>query len=193
MRNSIKELVSTRRSLCILVVAALGTACEAPVSPQADRADPVLAEAPAAQAQASSRTAADGTSIQTAITSLDVRAAGPNTILEQTTEGLFSGTLAGAFEDELKVVIHPNGNFNAHFTITCECTVEGRQGVLEIVAGDTGELLGPDRAVFAGRAVIRGGTGELSGLRGVLAIEGVVDVTTGLATYTYSGTIHFRP
>jgi hypothetical protein len=71
--------------------------------------------------------------------------------------------------------------------------VDGKSGVLGIVAGDTGELLSPTLAAFAGRAVINGGTGALSGLRGVLRIEGTVDVTTGLATYGYTGDIHFDP
>jgi hypothetical protein len=124
---------------------------------------------------------------------LDVETAGPNTVIHQTAVGAITGTLAGTFTDKLKVVIHPSGKFNAHFTITCVCTVDGKQGVLEIVAGDTGELLSPTLAAFAGRAVIKGGTGALSGLRGVLQIEGTVNVTTGRATYGYTGNIHLEP
>lgn len=190
MKDLVTDTVRTRCHLSILVLAALGIACEQAAAPEAEPAEPVAA---AAMAQASPHTAAAGTFTQTSISSLDVRLAGPNTILQQTAEGMVSGTLTGAFKDDLKVIIHPTGRFNAHFTITCECTVEGRQGVLEIVAGDTGELIGPDVAVFAGRAVINGGTGELSGLRGVLQIEGMVDVPSGLSTYTYSGNIHFHP
>lgn len=175
----------------ILLLAALGSACEPSVAPDVGQAGPA---GPAlASAHAPSHTAANGTITQTAITSLETRLAGPNTILEQTAEGLIGGTLSGPFDDELKVVIHPNGRFNAHFTITCECTVEGETGVLEIVAGDTGELISPDIAAFAGRAVIRGGTGGLSGLRGVLRIEGTVDVASGVATSVYTGDIHFQP
>jgi hypothetical protein len=161
--------------------------------------DPVGAESveatkPAAVGRtASVQMAANGTFTQTAITSLDVKSAGPNTTLDQTSAGVITGTLAGTFEDKLKVVIHPSGKFDAHFTITCVCTVDGKSGVLEIVAGDTGELLSPTLAAFAGRAVINGGTGALSGLRGVLQIEGTVDVTTGLATYGYTGDLHFDP
>ncbi|HSA55602.1 MAG TPA: hypothetical protein VLE53_07845 [Gemmatimonadaceae bacterium] len=142
---------------------------------------------------ASVKVAASGSVNQTAITSLDVQTAGGNTILDQTAVGAISGTLTGHFEDDLRVVLHPNGKFDAHFTITCTCTVDGKFGVLEIVAGDTGELVSPTLASFAGRAVIKGGTGALSGLRGVLQIEGTVDVTTGLATYAYTGDIHFEP
>ena len=144
-------------------------------------------------AATSVKAAASGSFNQTAITSLDVRTAGGNTILNQTSVGALTGTLTGHFEDDLKVVIHPNGKFTASFTITCTCTVDGKFGVLEIVAGDTGELVSPTLAAFAGRAVIKGGTGDLSRLRGVLRIEGTVDVTTGLATYGYTGDIHFEP
>lgn len=144
-------------------------------------------------AATSVKVAASGSFNQTSITSLDVQTAGGNTILNQTSVGAITGTLTGHFEDDLKVVIHPNGKFNAQFTITCTCTVDGKFGVLEMAAGDTGELVSPTLAVFAGRAVIKGGTGDLSGLRGVLRIEGTVDVTTGLATYGYTGDIHFEP
>ena len=147
----------------------------------------------AASSAASVMTAASGTFTQTAITSLDIHRPGKNTILNQTAVGTITGTLAGQFSDKLKVVIHPNGKFSAHFTITCACTVDGKQGNVEIVAGDTGELVSPTLAVFAGRAVIDGATGGLSGLRGVLRIEGTVNVTTGLATYSYAGDIHFEP
>jgi len=161
--------------------------------------DPVRVERanvmrPAATGSAASlKTTASGSFTQTAITSLDVSTAGENTILKQTSVGTLSGTLSGQFNDKLRVVIHPNGKFNAHGTFTCVCTVDGKQGVLEFVGGDTGELVSPTLAVFAGRVVINGGTGALSGLRGVLQIEGSVNVTTGLATYTYAGDIHFEP
>ena len=142
---------------------------------------------------ASVKTAASGAFTQTAITSFDIRTPGQNTIIEQTAVGTITGTLAGPFSDKLKVVIHPNGKFDAQFTITCACTVDGKQGEVEMVAGDTGELVSPTLAVFAGRAVINRATGALSGLRGVLWIEGTVDVTTGLATYGYTGDLHFEP
>ena len=144
-------------------------------------------------ALAAVKVAASGTFAQSAITSLDVRTAGGNTILAQTSNGSISGTLSGPFQDDLKVVIHPNGKFNAQFTMTCTCTVDGKSGVLEIVASDRGELVSPTLASFAGRAVIKRGTGDLAGLHGVLQIEGTVDVTTGLSTYGYSGTLHWQP
>jgi len=144
------------------------------------------------EGSASAQMAASGNFTQTAITSIDVSVAGPNTIIDQTAVGTITGTLTGHFDDDLKVVIHPNGKFNANFTIRCVCTVDGNLGVIEMVAEDTGELLSPTLAAFAGRAVIKG-TGALFGLRGVLQIEGTVNVTTGLATYGYTGDIHFEP
>jgi hypothetical protein len=62
-------------------------------------------------------------------------AAGPNTILDQTSVGFVTATLSGSYEDELKVVMHPDGRFNAHFNITCQCTVVGQSGALYLVAG----------------------------------------------------------
>jgi hypothetical protein len=146
-----------------------------------------------AAGSASAQMAASGTFTQTAITSIDVSVAGKNTIIDQTAVGAITGTLTGQFEDDLKVVIHPNGKFNASFTIRCVCTVDGRLGVVEMVAEDAGELLSPTLAAFSGRAVIKGATGALSGLRGVLQIEGTVNVTTSLATYGYTGDVHFEP
>jgi hypothetical protein len=143
--------------------------------------------------QASPSTAASGTSTQTEITSFEVRSAGPNVIFEQTTVGSLSGALTGSFEDSYRIVIHPNGSFNAQGTITCDCTVEGKSGVLELKLVDSGEMVSPDTAIFAGTAVITGGTGELVDLRGVFAVEGTVDIQSGLATFTYSGQIHFHP
>jgi hypothetical protein len=143
--------------------------------------------------QASSPTDASGTSTQTAITSLEVWSAGPNTIFEQTTMGFLSGALTGTFEDSYKIVIHPNGRFNAQGTITCNCTVEGKSGVLKLKLVDSGGIISPDTATLAGRAVIIGGNGELADLRGVFTVEGVVNIQSGLATFNYSGQIHFHP
>jgi hypothetical protein len=181
-----EDIMKTWTHLSILLLAVVGTACDDVVAPEAPHV-----EAPSlAVAQASPHTLAVGTFTQTAITSLDARPAGPNTILEQSSAGSVTGTLNGNYEDDLRVVIHPNGLFNAHFTITCACTVDGKQGVLQLVATDRGKLVGPDLATFVGRAVITDGTGELSDLRGVLAIEGTIDLQSGLATYDYSGRIH---
>lgn len=183
--------MNVRHAASILVLAGLGSACEPLTEPDPGQADP----APSALtlAQGSPHTAAAGTYAQTAITGLDVRQAGPNTVIEQSALGSISGTLSGTFEDEVRVVIHPTGRFNAKFTITCQCTVDGKQGMLELTATDTGELVSPSVGAFAGRAVIRGGTGDLSGLRGVLEIQGTVDVASGLSTTSYSGNIHFHP
>lgn len=168
----------------ILLLAVFGSACDSAVAPTGP------AETLAPAASMAPHIAAAGTFTQTGITSLDVSQAGPNTIIEQTSVGAVSGTLAGTYTDDLRVVIHPNGKFNVQFTIRCECTVEGEQGVLELTASDRGEIVGPTLAAFAGRATITDASGDLAGLRGVLEIEGTVDLVTGLSTYTYSGRIH---
>lgn len=182
--------MKTLYSTSILLLAALASACEPVTAPDGD---PLEMRPPLAAAQASPHIAAGGTYAQTAITSLDARAAGPNTILEQTSSGWISGTLNGTFDDELRVVIHPNGKFNAQFTITCACTVEGKQGTLEIRATDTGQMTGPESAAFAGRATITGGTGELADLRGNLEIMGTINLVSGLAATSYSGKVRFHP
>jgi hypothetical protein len=144
-------------------------------------------------AQAAPPTPASGTFTQTAITDLDLGFAGPNVIINQTTEGSLSGTLTGTFQDRFRVIIHPDGRFTAQGTTVCACTVDGRSGVVELRVVDTGQIISPTTAVFAGHAVITATDGELSGLQGVFEIEGTVDITTGLSTITYTGQIHLRP
>lgn len=178
--------MKTSHRTAILLLATLLTACESATAPDTPGAEALTFTA----ANAAPHITATGTFTQTTITSLAASQAGPNTILDQTSAGVISGTIAGPYTDDLKVVIHPNGKFNAHFTIRCQCTVAGEQGTLDLVASDNGEMVSPTLATFAGRAVITGGTGDLSDLRGVLRIEGTIDVVTGLATYTYSGRIH---
>lgn len=180
--------MKVRRGIAALLVATLTSACEPVAAPH----HPVSGPASAATTTAAVDTPspASGTFTQTAVTGLEIRTDGPNTIFEQTSEGAVSGTLSGSYQDRLRVLIHPSGRFNVHFTITCQCSVNGESGVVELVASDRGEIVGPTTAAFAGRAVIRGGSDDLSDLRGVLAIEGTVDLASGLSTYGYSGRIH---
>jgi hypothetical protein len=144
-------------------------------------------------AQASPPTAASATFTQTALTSSQVQFAGPNIIIEQTKQGSVIGTLSGSFEVSLRLVIHPDGRSTAQANVTCQCTVDGKEGVLELKVMSTGQITSPTTAVFKGSAVITGGTGELSGLSGVFDMQGTVDLASGLATETYSGQIHFDP
>jgi hypothetical protein len=164
--------MNMRNVISILLLALIGTVCTQ-----------VAANGPP-------HSAASGVFTQTGINSLDIQFAGPNTILEQTSEGAIMGTLTGSYEDAIRLVIHPNGSFNARFTIVCDCIVEGKQGFLYLVATDRGQMVSDTQAIFSGRAVITGGTGELAGLRGVLQIEGTVDLVTGLSEYDYVGWIH---
>ena len=185
-----RTIKAWRKAAISMIAASVFVACdEDPLRVQSVNAvRPVVGNAAAVV-----KTAASGVFNQTAITSLDVQTAGGNTILDQTSVGTISGTMTGHFADKIKVVIHPNGKFNASFTITCSCTVNGKFGVVEFVGNDTGELLSPTLAAFAGRLVINGANGDLTGLHGVLQIEGTVNVTTGLATYSYTGDIFFAP
>jgi hypothetical protein len=144
-------------------------------------------------AQASPPTAASASLTQTAPTGFDIRFAGPNVILEQTTVGSVSGDWSGTFEDSLRLVIHPNGKFTAQNRITCACTVDGRSGDLELLVANSGEPDSQGVPTFAGRAVIKGASGELSGLRGVFDVAGTVDLLSGLSTTNLSGQIHFHP
>lgn len=144
-------------------------------------------------ALASSPTAASGAITQTDVLSIEVSFAGPNVIIEQSVAETVSGTLTGTAVERMRVVLHPNGKITANGTATCECTVEGvGSGVLEWVASTTGENAFTT-PTFAGRIVINGGTGDLSGLRGVLEIEGAVDPASSLSVIDYSGEIHSHP
>jgi hypothetical protein len=175
--------MNARTALSTLLVSAVLTACGGPTAPDADAVPGAAVSASANAIQAA------GTFTQTGITSLQARSNGPNQLIEQTSHGIVSGTLSGTYTDDLRVNIHPNGTFNAHFTITCQCEVNGKQGTLEFVVNDRGRITGPTTAAFSGHAAILSGTGGLAGLRGVLEISGVVDLVTGLSTYSYSGRI----
>jgi hypothetical protein len=186
---------STRYAILALIALVLVACNDNPLGTESFERTERAAAPKASQsiAKAAPSAAASGTITQNEITSLDVRLAGPNTMLKQTSRGVFAGTLAGSFEDELSVSIHPNGTFTAQFTLTCTCTVDGKEGVLTITAADRGEMVNPNLARFSGRAVIQDGTDELAGLRGGFDIEGTVDVASGLSHYTYAGPIRFLP
>lgn len=140
---------------------------------------------------ASPPTAASGAITQTDVLNIEVSFAGPNVIIEQTVAETVSGTLTGTAVERIRVVLHPNGKITAKGTGTCECIVEGvGSGVLEWDASTSGDGAFTPAATFAGRIVINGGTGDLSGLRGVLEIEGAVDPASSLSVIDYSGEIH---
>lgn len=140
-------------------------------------------------AQGSQPAAASGTFAVLSITSFVARPVGGNTFIEQTTAGVFSGTLTGTFEDEISASVHPNGVVGARGTITCTCTFAGKSGTLEFVQVSTGDFAAQ---AFEGRAIITRGTGDLSGLQGVLQLNGTVD-PNGLATVDYVGHLHDHP
>lgn len=139
-------------------------------------------------AHASQPEAASGTFTVSAITSFSLRPAGQIAIIEQTTTGVFAGTLTGTFEDAIKAVVNPTANkvVQGLGAGTCVCTVEGKSGTVDYVFSSRGPF---DGQSFLGRMVISGGTGDLSGLHGVLDLDGTVD-QNGLATVNYEGQFH---
>jgi hypothetical protein len=144
-------------------------------------------------AMASPPTPANGTFTQTAVTGFQIEFAGPNVIIEQTTVGVMDGTLSGTVEDSVRVVIHSDGTFTAHGTTVCQCSLEGREGLVRFTVTDSGEQIAPGTSVFSGRAAISSANGDLSGLSGLFDVEGSTDIPSGLSTFRYSGQIHFHP
>jgi hypothetical protein len=130
--------------------------------------------------------AASGTFAVSAITHFALRPAGAATFIEQRTEGVVWGTLSGTFEDELQAVVTPSGLVIAQGTMTCACTIDGKSGMLTLVQVSRGPL---EAQTFEGKAIITGGSGAVSGYRGVLDLHGTVD-PNGLATMQYSGQVH---
>ena len=176
--------MNARRGSLALTLALVAAACHEITQP------PATVDNPTASAQAQvAAVAAAGEFTQTSIMSLEVSAAGPNTIIDQTSEGVITGTIQGTFEDDLHVVIRENGTFNTTFKIICQCEIGGQSGTLEFSATDTGEMTSPTGASFSGRAVISKATGDLAGTTGMLEIGGTVDLASGLSTYAYSGTV----
>jgi len=137
-------------------------------------------------AQAAPPTPASGTYTATTIISFEVNQVGPNTVIEQTAAGIVSGTLSGTLVEEIKAIVHPNGVVPGQGTFTCACTMGGESGTLEFVVATIGDFA---TQTFQGRAIITSATGDLTGLRGVLELQGTVD-PSGLSTITYEGGIH---
>ena len=172
-------------AMVLLATAAVG--CSGPLEPSS------TAPSNVSSAAQGSDIAVSGTFTQTEITFIDVRSAGPNTVIDQTSRGDITGTIVGPYEDDLSVVVHPNGSFTAEFTITTTCTVDGYAGTLEFRARDQGTVVAPGVGGFSGTATIVAGSGDLASLRGALDIEGTVDLATGLSSYTYDGTLQWTP
>ncbi len=176
--------MNARRGSLALTITLVAAGCHEITQPAA------TVEGPGVSAQAQvAAVAAAGEFTQTSITTLEVSASGPNTIIDQTSQGVITGTIQGTFEDDLHVVIRQNGTFNTSFKITCQCEIGGKSGTLELSATDTGEMTSPTTASFGGRAVISKATGDLAGTSGMLEIEGTVDLASGLSTYAYSGNV----
>lgn len=158
------------------------------VLPTPSRAEPVAPESAPAAASAG-LVHVQGTITQTGISSLQTHNVGPLTVLDQTSFGVMTGSLDGTFVDDLLVFIRPNGRFRTMFTLTLTGTLNGRSGTLEFFAIDSGQLISPTTGQFDGFALVTRATGGLAGVRGIVDIAGTVDLTTGLSTYSYDGTL----
>lgn len=112
--------------------------------------------------------------------------------IDQESEGKVTGTFAGRFTDVLEVVIRPDDTFSATFTLRVSSSRAGRRGTLELLAADVGRVTSPGKGRFKGVALITKAEGAFAGTRGMLTIEGKVDLATGLSSYTYRGRLR-RP
>jgi hypothetical protein len=123
---------------------------------------------------------------------LTFRTAGNNTFAHGTEVSTFTGTLVGTSDDDFVVVCHQKGpeSFMNFVKITIDFTgeVDGRVGGLTMKA--TGKqdstTCDPSGAIWFGKWVIVGGTGELADLHGNGAWTGPS------FDLDYTGKIHFN-
>lgn len=122
---------------------------------------------------------------------LTVRTVGNTTFIHAKEDSTFTGTFEGTSNDELVVVCHQKGpeSFNTFVKITIDFTgeVDGRVGGLTMKATGKQEskVCEPSGAIWFGKWVIVGGTGELADLHGNGAWTGPS------FDLDYTGKIHF--
>lgn len=132
---------------------------------------------------ASTPTAASGTFGPTAApASITFRAADGNNIVTITARpGAFTGTFAGTYSEDLRIVIHGDQSTNFSAQLTCQCTVDGRSGTFTLKLAGTG-----DATAFEANWRIVGATGGLVGLHG----EGTLGASL-VSPPVYSGQVQF--
>jgi Protein of unknown function (DUF3224) len=138
----------------------------------------------ATAATAAPRETASGDFVSTSTTINGIRTAGPTTFIDLSFTVSYSGTLTGTSVVEGTLTAHKNDSGNFHGVETFTGTVNGVPGTLsfDLVARNN------PAGVEHGTARIRGATGELAGLHGVLHQAGTVEGPPGPAG-TYSGRI----
>jgi len=129
--------------------------------------------------------AVSGTLTYTSSTINSVRFAGGNTILELTATVEYTGTFSGTSILQGTLIFHPNGRTNFHDIETFTGTVNGAAGTVTFTLNGSGDSELHIEAV----ATIIGATGELAGLRGMLAETAVVLDTAVGPVGTYAGRI----
>jgi Protein of unknown function (DUF3224) len=117
-------------------------------------------------------------------TTISVRAADGNTIVEQLQTFIDTGVQAGTETDTVTFVFHPDGTFNLKADVAFTGTVAGRSGTLAQRFEGTG-----DATTFHGQLETLSGTGDLANLRAHGTFVG--SSTTGAGTYTLE--YHFDP
>ena len=136
-------------------------------------------------ASAAAADAASGTLTYTSSTFTSVRFAGGNTILELTAAVEYTGTFSGTSVLHGTLTFHPNGRANFHDIETFTGTVNGASGTVTFTLNGSSD---PELNVKAIATVVDA-TGELAGLRGMLAETAVVlDKAVG-PVGTYAGRI----
>ena len=117
-------------------------------------------------------------------TTVSVRSADGNTIVEQIQTFIDTGVITGTETDIITFVFHPDGTFNLRADVDFTGTVAGRSGTLAQRFEGTG-----DSTSFHGQLQTLSGTEGLANLRAVATFTG--STTTGTGTYTLD--YHFDP
>ena len=123
---------------------------------------------------------------------LEVKESGCNTFLTTFEDGLWTGTFDGSSTEDARVVIHCNGSWSFHATVTFDqVTVDGKSGTLEMKVNGSR----PDAfSDWTGRWVITDGTDGLENLHGQGTWEGPGSPGGGeWGDIFYYGQIHFGP
>jgi hypothetical protein len=130
---------------------------------------------------ASTPQSSSGTFGPTGSGTITTRTADGNVIIDIAARpGAFTGTFAGTYSEDLRIVVHKDGSDNFSAELTCACVVDGRTGTMTVKLDGTGSLPG---GTFQAHYRIVAGTGDLANLRG----EGMLSFPPP----TYSGEHHF--
>lgn len=140
---------------------------------------------PAGMALATPHTPVDDTLTILPLSATVIRVANGIVFLDFTATGVWTGTVNGVADYELRAVIHPNGNQNAQGSGTFTGTVDGRTGTAAVVITGTGDGA---TAWQHGQVVMGHGTDGLAGLH----FQGTWEGPYG-GPLSIKGRLHFDP